>query len=182
MRSRGRSKRAGPGLSRKLQLLIFLGEIMRSALLSFLLLVPSLFAQGGANCHHIGGSILTNFIDQTHTLGSATGDLRGGLGVSILAPPSAGPNGSIVFHNHHQWVTESGETILFADADATAFPTPAPGLLAVSYLNDVTITGGTGRYAGASGKIAVFGAVDLNKQELILRYEGQVCIRPVQAE
>lgn len=158
---------------------------MRSALLSFLLLVPSLFAQGGANCRHVGGSILTNFIDQTHTLGSATGDLRGGLGVNILAPPSAGANGSIVFHNHHQWVTESGDTLLFEDAYATAFPTmspAAPALLAVSYLDGLTITGGTGRYAGASGKIAVFGAVDLNKQELTLRYEGQVCARPVQAE
>jgi hypothetical protein len=155
---------------------------MRSALLSFFLLVPSLFAQGGANCHHVGGSILTNFLDQTHTLGSATGDLRGGLGVNILAPPSAGPNGSIVFHNHHQWVTESGDTILFADADATAFPAPAPGLLAVNYLNDVMITGGTGRYDGASGKIAVFGAADLSKGQLILRYEGQVCTRPVQPE
>ena len=155
---------------------------MRAALLSFLLIVPSLFAQGGANCHHVGGSILTNFIDQTHTLGSATGDLKGGLGVNILAPPSPGPNGSIVFHNHHQWVTESGETIVVADADATAFPTPAPGLLATSYLDGVTITGGTGRYAGASGKIAVFGAVDLGKQQLILRYEGQVCTRPVSME
>ena len=142
-------------------------------------------AQGGANCHHVGGSILTNFLDQSHTLGSATGDLRGGLGVNILAPPSAGPNGSLVFHNHHQWVTESGETILFADADATAFPAmspAAPALLAVSYLDGVNLTGGTGRYAGASGKLAIFGAVDLNKQQLILRYEGQVCTRPVQAE
>jgi hypothetical protein len=46
-------------------------------------------------------------------------------------------------------------------------------------MDGVTITGGTGRYAGASGKIAVFGAVDLGKQQLILRYEGQVCTRPV---
>jgi hypothetical protein len=158
---------------------------MRSALLSFLLIVPSLFAQGGANCHHVGGSILTNFIDQTHTLGSATGDLKGGLGVNIIGPPISGVNGSIIFHNHHQWVTDSGETISFADADATAFPTmspAAPALLAVSYLDGVTITGGTGRYAGASGKLAVFGAVDMNQQHLILRYEGQVCTRPVQAE
>jgi hypothetical protein len=158
---------------------------MRSALLSFLLLVPSLFAQGGANCHHVGGSILTNFLDQTHTLGSATGDLKGGLGVNILAPPRSGPNGSIIFHNHHQWVTESGDTLLFEDADATAFPTMsplAPALLAVSYLDGVAITGGTGRYAGASGKLAVFGAVDMSKQQLTLRYEGQVCTRPVQGE
>jgi hypothetical protein len=158
---------------------------MRLALLSFLLLASSLFAQGGANCHHVGGSILTNFIDQTHTLGSATGDLKGGLGVNILAPPSAGPNGSIVFHNHHQWVTESGDTLLLEDAYATAFPTmspAAPALLAVSYLDGVIITGGTGRYAAASGRLAVFGAVDMGKQQLTLRYEGQVCLRPAQLE
>lgn len=67
----------------------------------------------------------------------------------------------------------------FNDADAIAYPTGNPGLYAASYTNGVTLTGGTGRFAGATGKIASFGAVDLNKQQVVLRYEGQICLPPV---
>jgi len=152
---------------------------MRKALLSILILTiaPCLAAQGGARCREVGGTVLTNFVDQSDTLGTATGDLKGGLGVSVLSvTPQA--NGSVVFHNHHHWVTESGDTIFFADADATAFPTPVQGLFAASYINGVTITGGTGRFATASGKLAVFGAVNLSQGQIVLRYQGQVCFQP----
>lgn len=150
---------------------------MRKSLMIFVMMAPALLAEGGANCRDVGGAVLTNFLDQTTTLGTATGDLKGGLGVTVLNV-SPGPGGTVVFHNHHHWVTETGDTILFNDADATAFTTGIPGLYAVSYTNGVTITGGTGRFAGATGKIAWFGAVDLNKQQVILRYEGQICFHP----
>ena len=78
--------------------------------------------------------------------------------------------------NHHHWVTESGDTVFFADADATAFPTSVQGLLAVSYTNGINVTGGTGRFAGATGQLAtVFGAVNLGQGQIVLRYQGQVC-------
>ena len=119
---------------------------------------------------------MTNFLDQTTTLGTATGDLRGGLGVNVLSV-TPGANGSVVFHNHHHWVTEAGDTIFFADADATAFPSGVSGLFAASYANGINITGGTGRFAGATGKLAtVFGAVNLGQGQIVLRYQGQVCI------
>jgi hypothetical protein len=151
---------------------------MRRSLIILAMIAPAVLAQGGANCREVGGAILTNFLDQTTTLGTATGDLKGGLGVTVLSV-SQGSGGSVIFHNRHNWVTEAGDTLLFDDADATAFPTSIPGLYAVSYTNGVKLVGGTGRFAGASGKIASFGAVDLNRQQVILRYEGQVCIPPV---
>jgi len=56
----------------------------------------------------------------------------------------------------------------------------APGLLAVvSY--PVRITGGTGPFAGASGKIDVIGEVflpnfpDLAGGKTVFRYSGQLC-------
>ena len=150
---------------------------MRRILLSLLIVVPSLFAQNTPDCKQVGGAILTNFIDPTTTLGTATGDLRGGLGVSVLNV-TQGPNGSAVFHNHHHWVTESGDTIFFADADAAAYPTPA-GIFGTKYTNGAQITGGTGRFAGASGNLAIYGAVDLAQGQIILRYSGQVCFKPV---
>jgi len=151
---------------------------MRATLLSLVMLGPCLFAQGGANCKDVGGAILTNFVDPTTTLGGATGDLRGGLGVSVLnvAP---GPNGTTVFHNHHHWVTEAGDTIFFADADATAYPMPISGLFGVSYVKGIQVTGGTGRFAGATGTVAAFGAVNLSQGQMILRYQGHICLQPV---
>jgi hypothetical protein len=35
-------------------------------------IAPTLLAQGGANCKNVGGAVLTNFLDQTTTLGTAT--------------------------------------------------------------------------------------------------------------
>ena len=150
---------------------------MRATLLSVLMIAPCVFAQGGVTCKQVGGAVLTNFIDPTTTLGTATGDLRGGLGVDVLniAP---GAYGSTVFHNHHHWVTESGDTILLADAYATAYPTPISGLFAASYTGGVQITGGTGRFAGAFGTLTIFGAVNLGQGQIILRYAGQVCLHP----
>jgi hypothetical protein len=150
---------------------------MRKSLMIFVVMAPTLLAQGGANCKDVGGALLTNFLDQTTTLGTATGDLKGALGVTVLSL-SPGPGGTVLFHNHHHWVTEAGDTIFFNDADAIAYPTGIPGLYAAKYTNGVTLTGGTGRFAGATGKIASFGAVDLNKQQVILRYEGQICFSP----
>ncbi len=118
---------------------------------------------------------MTNFVDPTDTLGTATGDLKGGLGVHVNSVTS-GPNGTTILHNHHHWVTEPGDTILFDDADATLFPTPISGLYAASYINGVKIIGGTGRFANATGNLtSAYGAVDLPKGQVMLRYQGQVC-------
>jgi hypothetical protein len=151
------------------------GEIMRKLLVltMFLAAVPALFA-GDPHCKQVGGAISTNFLDASTTLGTATGDLKGALGVTVqsVAP---GPNGAIVFHNQHHWVTESGDTLSLQDADATALPTAIPGFVALSYTQGVQIIGGTGRFAGAKGSLTIWGAADLSRQQIVLRYEGQIC-------
>lgn len=139
----------------------------------FLTTVPALFA-GDPHCKQVGGAISTNFLDSSTTLGTATGDLKGGLGVTIQSV-IPGANGAIVFHNQHHWVTESGDTVSLEDTDATAFPTSVPGLVGISYTRGVQVTGGTGRFAGAKGTLTVWGAADLGRQEIVLRYEGQIC-------
>lgn len=151
---------------------------MRINVISILMIAPGLLAQAGANCTQVGGAIITNFVDQTTTIGPASGDLKGGVGVTVLSTAS-GPNNSTVFHNQHRWVTESGETIMLAQADATAYPTPVPGVFAVVYNNGVQITGGTGRFAGSGGNLAIFGAVNLGQGQIVLRYQGEVCSKPV---
>ena len=133
----------------------------------------------GGYCRHLGGGILTNFLDSntcgsgTCTDGTATGDLRGAVGVAVLSQSGN------VLHNHHHWVTESGDTITFKDADLTLLAN-VNGQYLGNYLKGVTITGGTGAFEGAQGNLySVFGAIDLNKGQLTLRYEGTVCFEPV---
>ena len=131
---------------------------------------------------HIGGGILTNFLDPNTcggptglcSDGTATGDLKGAIGVSVLAV-----NGN-VFHVHHHAVTETGDTVTWQDADLTTFPTSNSGRVVADYLKGVTITGGTGGFKNAHGFLnSVFGAIDLNKGELTLRYEGYICFAQV---
>jgi hypothetical protein len=139
----------------------------------FLAAVPELFA-GNPHCKQVGGAISTNFLDASTTLGTATGDLKGALGVTVQSE-APGPNGAIVFRNQHHWVTESGDTLSLQDADATAFPTAVPAFVAISYTQGVQVIGGTGRFAGANGTLTIWGAADLSRQQIVLRYQGQIC-------
>jgi hypothetical protein len=144
------------------------------------------FAAGGIHCQDIGGGVLTNFLDPSQCLptsgspnalctdGTATGDLRGAVGVQVL-----GISGN-VYHVRHHWVTESGDTISLSDAFLTAFPTSDPNRVLADYLHGVEIKGGTGRFDGATGNISsVFGAADLQLGQITLRYAGTVCFPTV---
>jgi len=106
-------------------------------------------AAGGVHCQDVGGGVLTNFLDSTHTEGTSTGDIRGAVGVAIL-----GVNGN-VYHVQHHWVTDSGDTIFLQNADLTLFPTSDPNRVLGDYLNGVEISGGTGRFEGANGHLSL---------------------------
>jgi len=130
-----------------------------------------------SHCVQVGGGIVTNFLDNTETLGTATGDLSGGLGVSVLRVTPGTGGGPTTYHVHHHWVTTTGDTLLFNDADLSAFPTGVSGVVLAKYLKGVDLIGGTGRYANvlSPANLAVFGAVDLNQGQLTLRYSGTIC-------
>ena len=141
------------------------------------------FAQSGSaapHCIPVGGMIMTNLavIGQSTTLGTSTGDLKGAVAATILNV-SPGANGTTIFSVQHHFVTETGDTIAIAPAQATATPV-GPGLLAiVTY--PVQITGGTGKFAGATGTFDNIGEVhlpnypDLTGGRTVFRYSGQVC-------
>src|SRR5215469_4952017 len=125
-------------------------------------------------CIHVGGSIITNFggVDANTTLGPASGDLRGAVAATLLTPPQPGPNGTVVFHVQHHWVTESGDNIYFDPAVATTVPLSQTRFAIISY--PTHISGGTGRFAGATGDATVLGEADL-QDGTALRYSGEVC-------
>lgn len=149
---------------------------------AFLTLAMTACLAGGAaaqnlnqhrSCQSIGGMLMTNLgaVDQSTTMGPATGDLKGSGGATILGSEIVGNN--LVFHVQHHWVTESGDTLAFDPATATTTAV-APGLYAVvSY--PVHLKGGTGKFAGAIGDMNVIGEADLNSGELVFRYSGKIC-------
>jgi hypothetical protein len=126
------------------------------------------------HCKSVGGSVITNFgaVDPNTTLGPATGDLSGAVAATLLSAPQPGPNGTVIFHVQHHWVTESGDNIFFAPAIATTQPISQTLFAVISY--PVHISGGTGKFAGATGDLENIGEADLVRGTAFL-YSGEVC-------
>jgi hypothetical protein len=126
-------------------------------------------------CTAVGGAILTNLggfgvIDGAPTtLGVATGDLKGALGVQIV---SAAPDFTSITVQHH-WVTDDGETLNFDQATLHGAYV-GPTLLGVTEYK-MHLSGGTGRFSNATGDLSSIGAVDFSTGHTILRYSGTVC-------
>lgn len=146
--------------------------------------VPGATPGGDPHCVPIGGTVMTNFgafgaDNPNTTLGTATGDLRGAVSGTLVGTPVASGN-TVIFHVQHHWVTETGDTLFFDQATATTAPI-APGLFAI-LTYPVHLTGGTGKFAGATGDFTGnIGEVNfpnfpnVTGGTTIFRYSGQVC-------
>jgi hypothetical protein len=164
---------------------------MRKSWIALLVMMPCLIAHGNENnCKEVSGGVVTNFLTESGTvnfpnesgqlfsfttLGTATGDLAGALGVYIFSI-TPGANG-VVAKVHHHWVTDAGDTIYLQDATANAFQVgPYSGVYAVADKSyTVNIIGGTGRFAGAMGPLSTIGVLDTNQGKVVLRYQGTIC-------
>ena len=147
-------------------------------LFSLGLLIGAVSARGFAqnpHCTTVGGAILTNLggfgvIDGTPTtLGVATGELKGALGVQIV---SASPDFTSITVQHH-WVTDDGETLNFGEATLHGAYVSQTLLAVTEY--KVHLSGGTGRFANATGNLSSIGEVDFATGHTVLRYSGTVC-------
>jgi hypothetical protein len=151
-------------------------QILVAAALPILVAAMAAAQTGNSrSCQSVGGMLMTNLgaIDANTTMGTATGDLKGAVGATILNTEQSG--NSLVLHVQHHWVTESGDTLDFAPATATTTQV-APGLYAiVTY--PVHMKGGTGRFAGAKGDFTTIGEADLVSGRLVFRYTGTVCFK-----
>ena len=82
-------------------------------------------------------------------------------------------NGNLNLVLHHNFVTNSRDSLTTTD---TGTLVPVPGLPSVFRMSvNYTITGGTGRFANATGSLQNHGEADLNTGLLTLTYSGQVC-------
>ncbi len=80
----------------------------------------------------------------------------------------------------HHIVTAEGDTINFDEVNVYAAPVTATVLGLV--VQPLRITGGTGKFAGATGTLTGFGALQLDPAVdppgmTVFRYTGQVCFR-----
>lgn len=141
-----------------------------------------LAADAGAetrSCHPAGGMLMTDLgaIDSNTTMGIATGDLGGAVGATILNIDQQNGGAILVFTVQHHWVTESGDLLFFDQAKATAEQVGGAQSTrygVVSYL--IHLTGGTGRFAGATGDFSSIGEADLATGQLVFRYSGTLCL------
>jgi hypothetical protein len=142
------------------------------------LLLASLTVNGFAqnpHCTVVGGAILTDLggfgvIDGSPTtLGVATGDFKGALGVQIV---SASPDFTSITVQHH-WVSDDGETLNFDQATLHGTYVSQTLLAVTEY--KIHLSGGTGRFANATGNLSSIGEVDFSTGHAVLRYSGTVC-------
>jgi hypothetical protein len=148
-------------------------RVFAAGSLCVVLLIGSALA-APKHCAPVGGTFLTNvggFGDNT-TLGVITGDIKGAVGVQILAVTTA-PDGTTTVTVQHHLVTETGDTVFIDQAQAIGVFV-APGLLAITNYH-FHLSGGTGRFQGATGDMSAIGEADFNSGHLIGRYTGQVC-------
>jgi hypothetical protein len=135
-----------------------------------------------SNLGAIGGTGVPSTGVPSTTLGRVTGGLSGAVAATIEKEQNS--SGNFVFTVQHHIVTDEGDFVSADEAQATAMQVTgaSPPLFAiVTY--PVHITGGTGKFAHATGDITNIGEVrvpnfasgDLSGGTLILRYSGQIC-------
>jgi len=132
-------------------------------------------ARADGGCRQVSGSISANLVTNPNVstglvLGTVTGDLAGATMATFTQ--SAGTGGVIDLVLHHNDVTFSRDTLSTNDT-GTLTPISLPTIyrLSVNY----TITGGTGKFAGATGHLENHGEADLITGLLTLTYSGEVC-------
>ena len=160
-------------------------RVLAGVVVSLLALVPNnlvrlasvAFAQdrtSTANCVAVGGQLMTNIgaIAGVTNLGPVSGDLAGSVAATIL-----GQNSNGTYNVQHYWVTAAGDTITLKVAVLTpTYPTSNPAIVAVPWGNYRSyISGGTGKFANATGYLDYFGMADFTQNTIVLRYRGQVC-------
>jgi hypothetical protein len=133
-------------------------------------------ARADATCRQVSGSISANAITNPNvSTGLALGNVTGGLAGATMATftVSAGSGGSLNLLLHHNFVTRSRDSLNTSD---TGVLIPVPGLANIYRMSvNYTITGGTGKFAGATGNLQNHGEADLQNGLLTLTYSGQVC-------
>ncbi len=107
-----------------------------------------------------------------------TGNIPSGV---VDVGGTVGDGKPVILKVVHFWVTGTGDTIASGEADVTAYPAGSPGqplLHSFVYEQGIKITGGTGKFEGATGSLKVWAAIDLAAGQAAGRYSGVICFKP----
>lgn len=148
--------------------------VIAAGCLCVVLLVSSALADP-KHCAPVGGAFMTNLggFGENTTLGVITGDIKGAVGVQILGMTTVGGTTTVTVQHH--LVTETGDTVFIDQAQAIGVFV-APALFAITNYH-FHVSGGTGRFQGATGDMSAIGEVDFSTGHLIGRYTGNLCTR-----
>jgi hypothetical protein len=126
-------------------------------------------AQSG-NCIKVGGTMLTQFIDEKTGQYQLSGDLQG-TGRGLILEQKQDKSTTTV-KLEHTFVTSGGD-LLQTKGDLGTFI----GAKEQKAFASITfkIVGGTGRYNGANGTLESIGAADFASGQGVLRYNGSIC-------
>ena len=134
--------------------------------------VGGMAVEARADCHKVRGSIAETSIPSNDQfgryLGTVTGVLNGASTVYITSPP---PN----VRSYDVFLTTAGD-VLVATGVPTRTPVPGQPGEFISHV-DLTVIGGFGKYAEATGTMTLDGRTHLGTVPVTvdLVYEGTVC-------
>jgi len=131
---------------------IFVASLAALAMLATIGLVPAFAAEMVPYKASAAGSFTANqTMTQLHLVGTGNATRLGAITsngvIDILGPAACG--GFVIHDNQILTSTDTGEQI-YISVDGEACPTATPGVYQI--LAPFTVTGGTGRFAGASGQ------------------------------
>jgi hypothetical protein len=129
----------------------------------------------GYDCQLVSGGIVAAFVSDTEIEGTISGSVNGDAFATILALDPHG-DGSIGVEMQHTYVDKepSGGEVgrIFTMDRGVLAPEDPP---AYRFNNQLQVTGGTGTFAGASGRLHAHGSVNLGTGAIELTYQGRVC-------
>lgn len=128
-----------------------------------------------ANCTNIAAHVTATLQPGGTAIGSITGDITGGVTATIsLITPSGDGNGSLhVLMEHHYT-----NALPFGRLDTSDHAVLAPSDKSDDVFrmnNRLTIVGGDGIFADATGELATHGTVDFGTGAIDLTLKGRVC-------
>jgi hypothetical protein len=128
------------------------------------------------SCEAVSGTISTNFVDTTTTVGTATGGIAGGVS-AVVQNVIPGNNGKLSFFVVHRFVTTSGDVLVSQLSEGVALPSNETGMMSLTFTK-MDLQGKSGRYEGATGTLKLFGGANLDRGEVVVHYRGQICFAP----
>lgn len=127
-----------------------------------------------AACRTVAGTIDASVVgtDPVTVVGNVTGDLAGSTR-AVVSAMEPNEDGTMQIALAHDFVTSNRATIRTEDE---AVWTPIAGRDGVFHMaTEYRITGGSGAFEGATGKLFNDGIADTTNGLVTLRYTGEIC-------